>query len=49
MARHQVVDGGDGLQLRRVANNTLNKQRRTADREWSSSLEVGRRAQNSST
>jgi hypothetical protein len=32
MARTQVVDGGDGLQIRRVAANILNKQSRTADR-----------------
>jgi hypothetical protein len=38
MARPQVVDGGDGLQIWRVAANVLNKQSRTADRGWSSSL-----------
>jgi hypothetical protein len=31
MASPQVVDGGDGLQLWRVAANILNKQSRTAD------------------
>jgi hypothetical protein len=44
MARHQVTNGGDGLQIWRVATNILNKQSRTADRGWSSSLGVGRGA-----
>jgi hypothetical protein len=48
MARPQVADGGDGLQIRRVAANILNKQSRTADKGWSSSLEVGCGAKNSS-
>jgi hypothetical protein len=38
----------NGLQLWRVAANTLNKQSRTADRGWSSSLKFGRGANNSS-
>jgi hypothetical protein len=38
MARPQVADGGDGLQIWRVAANILNKQSRTADKRWSSSL-----------
>jgi hypothetical protein len=42
MARPQVVDGEDGLQIWRVAANILNKQSRTADTGWSSSLGVGR-------
>jgi hypothetical protein len=42
MARPQVADGGDGLQIRRVAANILNKQLRSADKEWSSILGVGR-------
>jgi hypothetical protein len=42
MARPQVADGGDGLQMWRVAANILNKQSRTADMAWSSSLGVGR-------
>jgi hypothetical protein len=42
MARPQVADRGDGLQIWRVAANILNKQSRTADREWPSSLGVGR-------
>jgi hypothetical protein len=37
----------NGLQLWRVAANILNKQSRTADREWSSSLGLGRGANNS--
>jgi hypothetical protein len=32
MARPQVANGGDGLQIWRVAANILNKQSRTADR-----------------
>jgi hypothetical protein len=40
-------DGGDGLQIWRVAANILNKQSRTADKGWSSSLGVGRGANNS--
>jgi hypothetical protein len=32
MARRQVADGGDGLQIWRVAANISNKQSRTADR-----------------
>jgi hypothetical protein len=31
MARPQVADGGDGLQIWRVDANILNKQLRTAD------------------
>jgi hypothetical protein len=42
MARPQVADRGDGLQIRRAAANILNKQSRTADRAWPSSLRVGR-------
>jgi hypothetical protein len=33
MARPQVADGGDGIQIWRVAMNILNKQSRTADKE----------------
>jgi hypothetical protein len=46
IARPQVADGGDSLQIRRVAVNILNKQSRTADRGWSSSLGAGRWANN---
>jgi hypothetical protein len=35
------TDGEDGLQIWRVAANILNKQSRTADREWPSSLGLG--------
>jgi hypothetical protein len=42
MARPRVADIGDGLQIWRVAANILNKQSRTADRGWPSSLGVGR-------
>jgi hypothetical protein len=48
MARPQVADGGDALQVWRVAANILNKQSRTADKGLSSSLRVGRDANNSS-
>jgi hypothetical protein len=41
-ARPRVADGGDRLQIWRVAANVLSKQSRTAGRGWSSSLGVGR-------
>jgi hypothetical protein len=41
MARPQVADGGDGLQIWRVVANMLNKQSRTADKKRPSSLELG--------
>jgi hypothetical protein len=41
MMHLQFADGGDGLQLSRVAANKLNKQPQTADKECASSLEVG--------
>jgi hypothetical protein len=44
MARPQVADGGDGLQIWRVAANILNKQSRTANRGRSSSFGIGREA-----
>jgi hypothetical protein len=46
MARPQVADRGDGLQVWTVASNILNKQSRTADRGWPSSLGVGRGSNN---
>jgi hypothetical protein len=49
MARPQVADGGDGLQVWRVAENILNKQSQTVDTGSSSSLGVGRGTNNSST
>jgi hypothetical protein len=47
--RHGASSGcgwRNGLQVWRVAANTLNKQSRTADEGWSSSLGVGRGANN---
>jgi hypothetical protein len=41
-ARPQVANGGEGLQIWTVAANILNKQSRTADKGWPSSLGVGR-------
>jgi hypothetical protein len=46
MVRPWVADGGDGLQMWRVAANILNKQPRIADKGWSFCLEVERRANN---
>jgi hypothetical protein len=48
MGRPQVADGGDSRQFWRVAANILNKQSRTDDKWWSSSLGVGRGANNAS-
>ena len=31
----ELVDGGDGLQLQRVAGNVLDKKLQTADKGWS--------------
>jgi hypothetical protein len=42
VARPQVVDGGDGLQIGRVAVNILNKQLRTTGKRRSSTLGVER-------
>jgi hypothetical protein len=47
-ARPQVADGGDALQVWREVTNTLNKQSRTDEKGWFSSLGVGREANNSS-
>jgi hypothetical protein len=41
MARPQVADGGDALQLWVVAANILNKQLLKADKRWSSCLWAG--------
>jgi hypothetical protein len=38
MVHPQVVDGGDGLQIWRIAANILNKKSWTADKGWSSGL-----------
>jgi hypothetical protein len=48
MARLQVADEDDGLQIWRAAANILNKQSLAADEGWSSTLVVGRWAKNSS-
>jgi hypothetical protein len=48
LSRRDGADGIDGLQIWRVAANMLNMQSRTADKGRSSSLEVGRRANDSS-
>jgi hypothetical protein len=40
-ARPQIPDGGEDLQIRRVAANVSNKKSRTANKGWSSSLGVG--------
>jgi hypothetical protein len=47
MAYSQVADGGDGLQIWRVAEKILNKQSRTAVKGWYSILGVGCGASNS--
>jgi hypothetical protein len=39
MARPQVADGGDGLQIWRVAASMFNKQSQIANREWLCRLE----------
>jgi hypothetical protein len=41
MARPRVADRGDGLQIRRIAANILDKQSRKADSGWCSMLGVG--------
>jgi hypothetical protein len=46
MARPQVANVGDGLQIWRVAANMLNKQSRTAEKGWSSSLWFGHGSNN---
>jgi hypothetical protein len=48
MARPQVADGGDSLQIWRVAANILRKHSRTVDKRWSSSMEAESGANNSS-
>jgi hypothetical protein len=46
VARPQVADRGDGLQIWRVAANILNKQWWTANRGWPCSLGDGQGANN---
>jgi hypothetical protein len=48
-ARLHVADGGDGLQIWRVATNIVNKRLRAADKRWSSSLEAARAANSAVT
>jgi hypothetical protein len=48
MVHPQIADGGNGLPIWRVPANILNKQSRTPDKGWSSSLGVERGAYNSS-
>jgi hypothetical protein len=48
MVRPQVADGGNTLQIWKVAVNILNKQSRTADKGWPSSLGFGCGANNPS-
>jgi hypothetical protein len=40
MAHPWVADGGNSLQIWRIAVNILNKQLRTAHKKWSSSQDV---------
>jgi hypothetical protein len=47
MARPQVADGGEGLQIWRIAANIFNKESRTADKGWPSRLGVEWGANNS--
>jgi hypothetical protein len=42
VTRPQVADGGDALPLWRISANILNKQSRTAEKGWASSLGLGR-------
>jgi hypothetical protein len=44
MARPHVADGGDVLQILRVASKILNKHSRTADKGWPYILGVGSEA-----
>jgi hypothetical protein len=48
MARPHVADGGDGLQIWKVAANIINKQSRATDKGWASSLWIWGGANNSS-
>jgi len=49
MARTQVADGGDGLLIWRVDENILNTESHRAGQKRSSTLWVGRGANNSSS
>jgi len=48
MVHPQGADRRESLQIWRVAAKILNEQMQTADKEWSSSFEVGQGANNSS-
>jgi hypothetical protein len=48
MARSQVAVGGEGVQICRVAANTLHKQSQAADKGRSSGLGIGCEANNPS-
>jgi hypothetical protein len=48
MAHPQVADGGDALQIWRVAASILNKESQTAYKGWSSNLGFVHGANNSS-
>jgi hypothetical protein len=48
MVRPQVADGGEGVQIWRVAENISNNQTRITDKGWSYSSEAGREANNPS-
>jgi len=41
MARPQVADGEEVIQIREAAANILNEQWRTADKVWSFSFSLG--------
>jgi hypothetical protein len=41
MVHPWVADGGDEFQIQRVTTNILNKQSKTANKGWSSSLGIG--------
>jgi hypothetical protein len=49
MVCHCVMDGDYGLHVWWVAVNIMNKQSQTADKGWSSTLEVGQEVNNSSS
>jgi hypothetical protein len=48
MARRRYTGGGNGLQIRKVATNILNKKSKAAKKGWSFGLRVGRGSNNSS-
>jgi hypothetical protein len=48
MARHQVADGEDGLQIWKGAANIFNKQSQATDKGWYSNFSVERVAKRNS-